>query len=145
MATNPKITRRWIKSEKRIVRLLYKKGLLSDWKIDDFYWEAYTPIKKRKYRRGKKQRRTIYYPEIHFSTSDYWGECDEHSVVDSVIQALYWENLVSDERTEDGSFPKSTFKIHKMDRQLLINYLKKLPTKISDNKIKKITRKLLAS
>jgi hypothetical protein len=80
-------------------------------------------------------------PEIHFSTSDYWGESDEHSVVDVVLERLYWEHIDTtnfDPNSYD-EYPVSTFP--RMTRGQFIKYLKGLPTKVGDNKIKKVLKK----
>jgi hypothetical protein len=146
MATNPKIKRTWIKQEKRIVRLLYRKGLLGDFKIRDLYWAEYNWFRSRKYKSktnsydGKRYKYPIYMPEVHYYTSDYWGEGDEHSIVGTVLDHLYWDNI--DEENFDptsGEWPKSLFNCG-MSREQFIKYLSKLPTKVSDNKINKILK-----
>ena len=125
MATNPKIKRQWIKEEKRIVYLLYRKGLLKDFKIEDLYWAEYHWFRGKKYKSrtnsydGKRYRYPVYMPEIHYFYTDYWGEGDED-----------WDST-SDE------FPKSTFNMS-MTRRQLIKYLESLPTKIKDKKINKV-------
>lgn len=141
----PKVKRKWIKDEKRIVRLLYRKGLLKNFKIDDLYWEEYNRLnrhyksKPNKYD-GKIYRFNIYMPEIHFATHDYWGETDEHSVVSYVLEHLYWSNVDTDNWDKVGDlWPKSTFP--KMNRQQFINYLRRLPTLVNDNKINKILKR----
>jgi hypothetical protein len=78
-------------------------------------------------------------PEVHFCTTDYWGESDEHSVVDVVLQQLHWENVDTTNLDSDsGKYPKSTFP--KMTRTQFIKYLKSLPTKVADKKINKILK-----
>jgi hypothetical protein len=80
-------------------------------------------------------------PEIHFCTSDYWGESDEHSVVNEVLERLYWEHIDTKNWDSDsGEYPQSTFP--RMTRTRFINYLKGLPTVVSDNKIKKVIKKV---
>jgi len=145
MATNPKIKRTWIKQEKRIVRLLYRKGLLGDFKIRDLYWAEYNWFKSRKYKvknliSGKIYKHPIYMPEVHYYTTDYWGEGDEHSIVGTVLEHLHWVN-VDDEDWDptSGEWPKSTFNWD-TSREQFIKYLSKLPTKVSDNKINKILK-----
>ena len=148
MARTPKIKRRWIKEEKQIVELLYKKGFIKgEFKLEDLYWESYNWFNKKCYKTkpnpydGKRYIFPIYMPEIHFSTSDYWGESDEHSVVDVVLERLYWEHIDTtnfDPNSYD-EYPKSTFP--KMTRGQFIKYLKDLPTKVGDNKIKKVLKK----
>ena len=140
MATNPKQKRLWIKQEKRIVRLLYRKGLLSDFKVSDFYWAEYHWSNKKKYRsKHSKYRYPVYMPEVHYGTTDYWGEGDEHSIVDNILQSLFWENI-DDENWDStsGEWPKSTFP--RMNREQFIKYLSKLTTKVNNNKINKILK-----
>jgi hypothetical protein len=141
MATNPKQKRLWIKQEKRIVRLLYKKGLLTDFKVSDLYWAEYKWINKKKYKsKHSKYKYPVYMPEVHYGTTDYWGEGDEHSIVSTILEHLYWDNI--DDEDSDPTpddFPKSTFN-NGMSRQKLIKYLSKLPTKVNSNKINKILK-----
>jgi hypothetical protein len=140
MATNPKQKRLWIKQEKRIVRLLYRKGLLSDFKVSDFYWAEYHWSNKKKYRsKHSKYRYPVYMPEVHYGTTDYWGESDEHSIVDNILQSLFWENIDNENwDSTSGEWPKSTFP--RMNREQFIKYLSKLPTKVNNNKIKKVLK-----
>lgn len=136
-----KIKRKWVKDEKRIVRLLYQKGFLKDFKITDFYWAEYYWYNKRKRKsRCGKYSFPVYMPEIHFFTTDYWGESDEHSIVSYVLDVLHWSNIDTTDWDEtSGCFPKSTFP--KMSRSEFIKYLKTLPTKVSDKKINKVLKR----
>jgi len=80
-------------------------------------------------------------PEIHFCTTDYWGESDEHGIVDIVLQELYWEHVdTTNWDSDSGEYPKSTFK--KMTRGQFIKYLKGLPTKVGDRKINTILKRV---
>lgn len=129
-----KFIRTWVKQEKRIVKLAYKKGLLKDFKTDDFYWQEYRSSgRKERRRNGKKYSFTIYLPEIHYCVFDYWGEADEYSVVESIRQQLHWDNLTEPPSDENGGWGVS--EIDGLSRQELIEYLKKLPTVINDSKI----------
>jgi hypothetical protein len=147
MSCTPKIKRRWTKEEKRIVELLYKKGFIKgEFKLQDLYWAEYHWYNRKCYKSkhnsydGKRYRFPIYMPEIHFCTSDYWGESDEHSIVDSVLERLHWEYIdTTNWDSDSGEYPKSKFK--KMTRANFIHYLEKLPTVVSDNHIKKVLRK----
>jgi hypothetical protein len=129
-----KSIRKWVKDEKRIVRLLYRKGLLTDklkgYKLKDLYWAEYR-ASGRRYRSGK-YKFSEYLPEVHFCTTDYWGESDEHSVVDSETEGFYWNNLLPDEEISD-EYPKSSFKFK--GRVWFIKYLSKLKTVRNDSKI----------
>lgn len=136
----PKVKRKWVKDEKRIVRLLYRKGFLKDFKVTDFYWAEYNWFNKKKRKSScGKYSYPVYMPEVHYFTTDYWGESDEHSIVSHVLDALHWGNIdTTDWDEESGEFPKSTFR--KMTRPQFIKYLQALPTKVSDNKINKILK-----
>jgi hypothetical protein len=140
MSTNSKEKRLWIKQEKRIVRLLYKKGFLKDFKVSDFYWAEYHWSNNKKYKsKYGKYRYPVYMPEVHYGTTDYWGESDEQSIVGTIKDELYWCNI--DEENWDstpGEWPKSTFP--RMNREQFIKYLSKLPTKVNDNKIKSVLK-----
>jgi hypothetical protein len=148
MAHTPKIKRRWIKEEKQIVELLYKKGFIKgEFKLEDLYWASYNWYNKKCYKTkynsydGRKYKHPVYMPEIHFCTSDYWGEYDEHSVVSVVLDSLYWEHVdTTNWDSDSGEYPKSTFP--RMTRGQFIKYLKGLPTKVGDNKINKILKKI---
>jgi len=67
-----KIKRRWVKQEKRIVRLMYKKGLLSEFNINDLYWAEYYWVRKKTYKTrahhygDKRYRFPVYMPEVHY-------------------------------------------------------------------------------
>ena len=147
MSCTPKIKRRWTKEEKRIVELLYKKGFIKgEFKLQDLYWAEYHWYNRKCYKSkhnsydGKRYRFPIYMPEVHFCTTDYWGESDEHSIVDSVLERLHWEYIdTTNWDSDSGEYPKSKFK--KMTRANFIHYLEKLPTVVSDNHIKKVLRK----
>jgi hypothetical protein len=132
--------RRWIKEEKQLVRLLYRKGFLSR-KVNDLYWAEYHFTGKKIKYKGCKFSHTLYFPEVHYCTVDYWGEADEHSIVDELFQTLWWDHAeTSNWDNTSGEWPTSSFKI--VSRRKLIKYLRKLPTKISDNKINKILNKI---
>lgn len=134
----------FVKQEKRIVKLLYIKGLLNNFKVKDLYWASYRTTGKRYKSTEKKYRWTEYYPEVHYSTTDYWGECDEHSLVNHIQEMLYWTNI--DERNwnpNSGEMPKSLFKnLGIKHRKQFIKYLESLPRKVNNNKINKIIKKM---
>jgi hypothetical protein len=142
----PKIKRKWIKEEKQIVYLLYRKGFLKDFKVRDLYWAEYHWFGRKQYKSrknkydGKRYRYPIYMPEVHYCTTDYWGESDEHSIVSHALEVLYWQHTDTTNWSPDsGEWPKSTFK--RMNRVDLIHYLKKLPTVVPDKKINKVLKR----
>ena len=140
MSTNPKVKRLWIKQEKRIVKLLYRKGFLKDFKVKDLYWQEYNWYTKKKYKsKYSKYSYPVYMPEVHYMTTDYWGEADEYSIVETIKEHLWWEHADTENWDEDsGDWPKSAFP--KMTRGQFIKYLEKLPTKVNDNKINKVLK-----
>ena len=140
MATNPKVKRLWTKQEKRIVKLLYKKGFLKDFKTEDLYWAEFSWFNKKKYKsKHSKYSYPVYMPEIHYMTTDYWGESDEHSIVGTIKEEFWWGHAEMENwDNTSGEWPNSTFP--KMTRQQFIKYLEKLPTKVNDNKIKKVLK-----
>ena len=143
MANTPKVKRRWIREEKQIVYLLYRKGLLKDFKIKDLYRAEYHWHNRKHYRSSGGHRWPLYMPEVHFSTTDYWGESDEHSIVDCILQELYWAHIdTTNWDSGSGEYPPSRFP--RMERGQFIKYLKKLPTKVNNNKIKEVLRKVNA-
>lgn len=84
---------------------------------------------------------------MHFSTVDYWGEGYDHSIVDTIHQGLYWDNIedhglcIDDDDDVIKEYynqnnPKSTFKIK--TREQFIKYLSDLPNKVNDNKIRRV-------
>jgi hypothetical protein len=148
MSRTPKIKRRWIKQEKQIVYLLYRKGFIKhEFELENLYWASYNWLNRKHYKTkvniydGRIYRAPIYMPEVHLCTTDYWGESDEHSVVDVVLQQLHWENVdTTNWDSDSGEYPKSTFP--RMTRGQFIKYLKGLPTKVGDNKINKIIKRI---
>jgi hypothetical protein len=140
MAKNPKENRLWVKQEKRIVKLLYRKGLLDGFKISEFYWAEYRWMNRKKYKsKYSKYRFPIYKPEVHYMTTDYWGESDEHGIVNTIIEHFYWDNVDEENwNSTSGEYPQSTFP--NMSREQFIKYLSKLPTKVKDNKINKVLK-----
>lgn len=145
MAYTPKIKRRWVKEEKRLVYLMYRAGLLATFpKIEELYWKEYHSLKKTYKSKnvngdGRRYKFSIYMPEIHYCTTNYWGESDEHSIVDHVWQGLYWTHI--DEANYDPtSFEYPNSLAPKMTRLQFIKYLKTLSVKVEDKKIKKVLK-----
>jgi hypothetical protein len=145
---NSKIKRKWIKEEKRIVSLLYQKGFLKDFKVEELYWAEYHWHNRKSYKTrsnkydGKRYRFPVYMPEVHYCSTDYWGESDEHSIVSHVMEHLHWVNIdTTDWDPDSGENPKSTFNT-RMTRPQFIKYLKGLPTVVPDNKINKVLKRM---
>jgi hypothetical protein len=127
-----KYIKKHLKDEKRILKLMYKKGIFELLHIDlnDLSWEILLDGKRQRKRKGKWGYRD-FLPELHVWSQDYWGEGDSRSVVD-YFKSYYWFEFAT-EREEDG-YPIS----HKYPTtKFLIEYLIKLPTKNSNSKFNK--------
>jgi hypothetical protein len=127
-----KYIRKHLKDEKRILKLMYKKGIFEILRINlkHLGWEYLLYGKRQRRRKGKNKyafRECL--PELHEWTQDYWGEGDSHSVINSFKEHLFWET--AKEFDEESGFPVN----HKYPKnRFLIEYLTKLPTKNNDSK-----------
>ncbi len=130
-----KSIRKWVKDEKRIVRLLYRKGLIKE---TDLYWAEYRHSGRTIKSPNGKYRHTVYFPEVHYCTTDYWGECDEHSIVDSILDNMHWSDLKPWDEKE-STYPESNFKYK--GRAWFIRYLSKLKTVRNDSEINSILKR----
>lgn len=117
------------KEEKRLVRLLYKKGLLKDFKLKDLYWNAYSILRTKKRKHGRKHKSTVYLPEVHFCKTDYWGESDEYSIASHIYHNFEYS-------INYGDFESPI--IIRYSRIQRIKMLQKLPTVVNNNKIRKV-------
>lgn len=145
MGVTPKCNRVWNKQEKQIIRLLYRKGIISPEDIKGYYWESFKRSGKRYRLKGKYSGRKFdgYLDEVYYYTFDYWGEMNEHPVVDSIIDRLIWTGVTQDLNQVDVDdmckvLGSSFFKYQR--RKWFIKYLKALPTVRCDSKINEILR-----
>ena len=128
-----KYIKKHLKDEKRILKLMYKKGFFKILNIDfeDLSWELLLEGKSQRKRKGEWAYKD-FLPELHVWSRDYWGECDSNSLVDCLKQYLFWETA-KDYDLETGfpinqKYPTTKF---------LIGYLTKLPTINNDSKFNK--------
>lgn len=140
MSRTPKINRVWNKQEKRIVRLLYRKGFDVD--LSNLYWASYKETGKKYKPKGSTFSSLGYRDEVYFCIWDYWGECEEHSLVDTFIEMMAWENIPADvlKNCDDMCDVYSRSNFQCKGRKWLIKYLSALPTVRCDSKINKILR-----
>lgn len=141
MSRHPKSTRIWNKQEKRIVRLLYRKGFLSD--ISNLYWESYRTTGKKYKSKGSSCSFYVYLNEIHYCVRDYWGEYDEYPLVEGIIDKLILEGIHDSILENYGynyfeAMKHSSFQYK--GRKWFIKYLKGLPTVRCDSKINKVLK-----
>lgn len=133
----------WKKQEKQLVKLMYQKGIIDTLRVvnnvNDLYWQNYT-IASGKYKSGK-YKFLRYYDEVHYFTSDYWGEGDEHSLVGAYLDLLYWGNIKYDNVLGDVVPMKKI----RLGRRQIIKRLKKLKTIKNDKKINKVVKKTLVN
>jgi hypothetical protein len=134
-----KYIRKHLKDEKRILKLMYKKGIFEILRINlkHLGWEYLLYGKRQRRRKGKNKyafRECL--PELHEWTQDYWGEGDSHSVINSFKEHLFWET--AKEFDEESGFPIN----HKHAKNsFLIEYLTKLPTKNNDSKFNRFLKR----
>lgn len=83
-----------------------------------------------------------YFIEVYFCTWDYWGECEEYSLVDSFIEMKTWKNIPDDvlKNCDDMWKAYSLSNFQCKSRKWLIKYLSTLPTVRFDSKINKILK-----
>lgn len=140
MSRTPKSNRIWNKQEKRIVRLLYRKGIMNV-DVPELYWAALKKCNNKQYRNnGSSCNWPGYLDEVYYCTWDYWGECDEHPLIDSILTRLTSEGI-SDKVFEECGYEfykamqQSSFQYK--GRKWFIRYLETLPTVRCDAKINK--------
>lgn len=141
MSRTPKSKRVWNKQEKRIVRLLYRKGLLSD--MSNLYWASYKETGKKYKNKGSSYSWYGSLDEIYYCTWDYWSEYDEHPLVDEIIERLITEGIPDYVFEECGydyfqAMKHSSFQYK--GRKWFIKYLEGLPTVRCDSKINKVLK-----
>lgn len=127
-----KYIRKHLKDEKRILKLMYKKGIFDLLHIDlkSTAWECLKKGKKLRKRKGKREYGyTQYLPELHVFSCDYWGEWDSRSVLECYKDYLWYAE--NDELDEYGH-PINKFNFSTSN---IIKHLQSLPTKINNGKI----------
>lgn len=141
MSRTPKINRVWNKQEKRIVRLIYRKGFLSD--MPNLYWASYKETGKKYKNKGSSYSWYGCLDEVYYCTWDYWGECDEHPLVDGIIDNLTAKGI-PDSILEDCGYDYYKAMKHSSfqykGRKWFIKYLEGLPTIRCDSKINKVLK-----
>lgn len=109
---------------------MYKKGLIEN--IQNLTWE-------------ESEINSIYdffdVVEWTYTSNVNYSECDCQSITYNYINNLYWDNMIID---SNSNIIKSTFKDFKSVKEYC-NHLKKLPTKINNNKINKYLKLKLRS
>lgn len=127
-----KYIKKHLKDEKRILKLMYKKGIFELLNIDlkDLAWELLKDGKRQR-RRKRKYAFRDYLPELHVWSQNYWGEGDSDSVVGYFKDYYFWNYAT--EHDEDG-YPLN---MKHPTNSFLISFLSKMPTKNNDSKFNK--------
>lgn len=120
------------KQEKRIVKLMYRKGLIDDLDFDNLY---FIEDEKYKWINGKCYKKT--FPKVFYGQREYWGEWDEWSVVEMVVNDIIYKEYDYDFDNMNDAI-QSVNMIKNPSRQKLIKYLSGLKNKYHDSKINKI-------
>lgn len=129
-----KYIKKHLKDEKRILKLMYKKGIfeLLHINLKDLGWEYLTAGRKQRKRNGDRFKYRDYLPELHVYSVDYWGEGESNGVVEYFKSYLFWETA-EDIDVESG-WPINSMKL---DNKNIILYLNKMPTVKNDSKFNK--------
>jgi len=114
--------RKHLKQEKRIIKLLYRKGWFTrrlglcgfdDLQDCEWSWIDWS-----------------FMPEFHIVLKDFNMEWNSRSVIESAIEKIWFDNSKEE---DDYGYPLEA----QMTKNKLIKYLKTLPTVVSDSKINK--------
>lgn len=155
-----KTINRWVKQEKRIIRALYRAGMLNsflqDWRgrpqepKDTFYWESYKRLHRGPYplsrlliptgeRMSFRAAKHPYIPEVFVALQDYYGDADEKGLCDI---AHYFDLCDCPMPPDfDDPFPRCHHRraIEK-SRDSLVRFLERLPVARNDHKINRVLR-----
>lgn len=128
-----KYIRKHIKDEKRILKLMYKKGIINELvnDIEDCGWEYLLKGNRQRARNGSFNFYD-YLPEFHLYTTDYWGDGDSQALVSIFRESVMMANVEYCEVNVFSNVNKSV-----RNAKGLIKYLNSLPTIINDNKFNK--------
>lgn len=127
----PKVLRSRIKRDKRILRIMYRKGLLDTWMDSGIHWAAYNSHNER------LDHNHLYQIELFYWIGDYWGEWDERELISDVI-----DNHICDLLNPNDEYFKIEKEFYDWHRKhntfrKIMSYLRSLPTKRSDSGINK--------
>lgn len=131
--------RKHVKMEKRIVRAMYRAGLL-DCLLKEgrktvspnefFYWESFKRVHKSKNSFG------VWLPGVYWCQTDYWGESDDIPVVDRFLPDCGCEIW-----GEDGYTPCNHHKQCHTNTGML-KYIRSLPIKRNDHAINLVINRM---
>jgi len=117
---NKLLTRK--KHSKIISKLALKKGLISKELYDNLYIAEYKEYKRVNKKNKYGYRFTRYYPELHYCTTDYWGEASETSIIYDVTEQLVWSETHMTFYSDDIIKYYGKFK----NTKAIIKYLRKM-------------------
>lgn len=88
-----------------IARLLLQSGIITPKFFNELYWAEFRRSKNKRWKQNGWYKFN-YYTELHYSTIDYWGECDEHSVIKMAKDILFDKLITFDEVTLKYVYPE---------------------------------------
>ena len=88
-----------------IARLLLQAGMITPKFFNGLYWAEFRRSKNKRWKRNGWYKLN-YYTELHYWTRDYWGECDEHSVISMAKDILFDKLITFDEVTLEYVYPE---------------------------------------
>lgn len=114
------------KHEKRVIKLLYRKGLLKEYDLKYMYWTD-TYISRR------NQPLHLWYeiPETYHYSESYAEE-----LICLIHHDLYDAHVIGDTDWDGPEWPESTYR--RKGNRRFIKYLKKLPSVVFDHRINKL-------
>jgi len=129
-------TSRLFKKDSAIIaRLAVRAGFIKPKLFNNLYWAEFHRKSNKKRKRGKGSR-LQYYTELHYSTSDYWGEWDEHSLISFIFDCYYWDMVEIEGETGHFTPPK---KVRLSNKSII----KRLRDDIQQNKLHRTKAKHL--
>jgi len=97
------------KHSKIIAKLALSKNLIDKKFYDELYFEAFKSYGKPKRKSKSGYGFDRYYIELHYCTCDYWGEWDEHSLIDYIRDLFFYGSNAFDTVTGQPVKPVKYF------------------------------------
>lgn len=110
-----------------IARLMLKLRWIEPKFFNKLYWESYRSSKNKRRKRNGWYNFN-YYTELYYSTRDYWGECDEHSLINLVYDMLVDGEIIYNDVIDEYEYPKTWIKT-------TLSAIKKLRNELQHNKL----------
>ena len=89
-----------------MAKLALKSGIIKPDFFNGLYLESYRRKKNKKRGYSKYNIKIQYYTELYYSSVDYWGECDEHSLISYIFDVFFWDLVTYESETNVTIYPK---------------------------------------